>query len=474
MNEREEARLAAQRKAAEEDQLARARRAEARAKKDIEDKEKREKAREQRQQERWERETKAKAAQPEQRRVPSTSKLPWLNLILDSSNLHINEDGELQLAPVNGHHNISPNGGTNKESRLAAKASSSSQPWELNCEICGSRGINKVILFSIYLIIVPHTICNLQDDGVPLMSCGKCGRWQHIVCHDAADARSGRPKRDWQIEDFTCKHCLNKMAATAGNDSRYHQLARNVNGRSAADHPSPSNGLSAIQALSDMRSLASSRGSSSGPYDKPELLPNLHPTYSVGGRSDTNSPIPRSRSQAAFAFSHYEPHQRGFSSHINPPPPIPARLGEQPQYPSSAAYVSQAQYGWRPYDTSRNGVQYNSLPPNLPSSNPRPTPYQPYSAHIEGSMTQIPYGSHLSGRDATFLSPSPVHHHQPGIDYTLRNGLNLVSDGQPLAEGSAHHFGRGPILPSPSPLSRGSGMYPVAAQPTSTPYHYQK
>jgi hypothetical protein len=60
----------------------------------------------------------------------------------------------------------------------------------------------------------PHALTILQDDSLPTVSCGTCGRWQHITCHDAVDHNSGYPKRNWTTTQFTCRRC--RMAPTYG------------------------------------------------------------------------------------------------------------------------------------------------------------------------------------------------------------------------------------------------------------------
>jgi hypothetical protein len=40
-----------------------------------------------------------------------------------------------------------------------------------------------------------------------MMSCGVCSRWQHIQCHDHADRQAGRPRRNWNSEEFICSRC---------------------------------------------------------------------------------------------------------------------------------------------------------------------------------------------------------------------------------------------------------------------------
>ena len=40
-----------------------------------------------------------------------------------------------------------------------------------------------------------------------MVSCGSCGKWQHITCHDNADRHKGLPKRNWTTQKFLCRRC---------------------------------------------------------------------------------------------------------------------------------------------------------------------------------------------------------------------------------------------------------------------------
>jgi len=175
-SEKEEARLAAKKREEETERDARAHRAEARAKKEEEERAKRELAREQRRIEREEREQ--RAARMEKRRER------------EQSEEHSNAAGPSQ---ANGTRATRP-----KSKPMPAPApvpapaprrpEPSDTDWILDCEICKIYGQN-------------------MDDGLPMVSCGSCNKWQHITCHDVADQRLGRPKRNWNLGQFFCRRC---------------------------------------------------------------------------------------------------------------------------------------------------------------------------------------------------------------------------------------------------------------------------
>lgn len=174
----------------------------------------------------------------------------------------------------------------------SASASGSRTPvgedWMLDCEICHRSGINKVNGCAQFpqRYDFAHT-WKLQDDGSPLLCCGKCSKWQHITCHDLADRKAGRPKRDWDKEEFICRDCQNRSIA---------------NGR---------------QVLNGSSSASFDAGRTPSPY--------YHQTSGYAGQAPygQNYPHPHPRppyqQHTAITFSHYQPQQRGFTSALSSP-----------------------------------------------------------------------------------------------------------------------------------------------------------
>ena len=172
------------------------------------------------------------------------------------------------------------------------------EDWMLDCEICHRSGINKVsgcVQFP-QRYGFAHT-WKLQDDGSPLLCCGKCSKWRHIACHDLADRKAGRPKRDWDKEEFICRNCQNRSIA---------------NGR---------------QVLNGSSSASFDAGRTPSPY--------YHQTSGHAGQAPygQNYPHPHPRppyqQDTAITFSHYQPQQRGFTSALSSP-----HMQAMPQAPS--------------------------------------------------------------------------------------------------------------------------------------------
>ncbi|KAI0035502.1 hypothetical protein K488DRAFT_68310 [Vararia minispora EC-137] len=201
--EKEEQRLAEIRRQEEEEKMSRVRRLEARQKREEEERIKRENAREQRRKEREEREARRHALVEAQEQEESSLATTPIDVV--------NED----LAPEQKSAVATPAKTPRKRQKPAEKIANGeagepgkatpkragrkvkgadgagkpgSEEWELDCEICDRRGKNL-------------------DDDLGLVSCGRCGKWQHIRCYDAADKRAGRTRRDWEKEEFMCQRC---------------------------------------------------------------------------------------------------------------------------------------------------------------------------------------------------------------------------------------------------------------------------
>ena len=144
-----------------------------------------------------------------------------------------------------------------------------------------------------------------QDDGSPLLCCGRCSKWQHIACHDMADRNAGRPKRDWDAEEFICCACQ----------------GRNVpNGRQV-----PNGSSSASYDL----------GRTPSPYHH---QPSGYPGQASYGQNYPLHPhLPRLPypHHTAITFSHYQPQQRGFSSTHSSSPHAQA-MSQAPTYTQPA------------------------------------------------------------------------------------------------------------------------------------------
>lgn len=158
---------------------------------------------------------------------------------------------------------------------------------------------------------------------MPLMSCGKCGKWQHITCHDTADDRARRPRRNWDIVDFFCIRCRGLEQSTSSQNNTHWQYGQSY----PTLHPS---------------SMASSYLSSSGlvPKSSNGFAQMREPRLAVNGQKTPMNYMPYAHRSAAsesqfrndivpvasqilapvrqhnsVTFAHYQPLQRGFAPH---------------------------------------------------------------------------------------------------------------------------------------------------------------
>ncbi|KIK62360.1 hypothetical protein GYMLUDRAFT_495420 [Collybiopsis luxurians FD-317 M1] len=352
-SEKEEARLAARRKADEDERMSRARRLEARQQREEAERVKRETAREQRRKEREAREEQeAKEAEEKERkekekekkerekaeRTAEKARQRASNKRGPSTSSSVSNGAVLLHHPSSGVSSV--NGGS-RSSRTPA-----GDDWELDCEICHRRGINL-------------------DDGVPLLCCGSCAKWQHIPCHDRADAQAGRPRRNWDQVEFICRQCrvnTNAMSSAGYNGIQMHYP------QAAPTNMHPS--LRAVHSTSSYRNHVP-YGQGLG-YDAPSRTNNGGyievPSINDGkgyGTSDMRSSIPlqthmgyshsmqQQQPPKQISFSHYQPQRHEFQHNRY----------EQHQYQSSSAYGQANQpYGNRG-NSNNNVTGWNGYPP---------------------------------------------------------------------------------------------------------------
>ncbi|KAI0654682.1 hypothetical protein C8Q70DRAFT_936899 [Cubamyces menziesii] len=314
-SEKEEARLAAKKRAEEEEKMARARRQEARLKKEEAERAKRERAREQRAKEREEREARAraKAERAESKDVDTSAARSTATPTVNGT----------QPSSVQPSRVVTPNGVRSPD-------------WVLDCEICHKQGVNVVsYIASSFSELYSRSE---QDDGLPMVSCGYCNRWQHIPCHDLNDQRSGRPRRNWEEQQFYCSHC--RARATNGGGTY---------GSHAQGYPAPSQyswsqaartaavpkpmGVDPYAQTSDLRYSHRSPLENGSGYPQQQQYSANH----VGAASYSRPSYPNN----GFSFPHYQSDQRGVPSRGAPLPPLHSSgWGNGSGYPSPADHLN--------------------------------------------------------------------------------------------------------------------------------------
>jgi hypothetical protein len=195
------------------------------------------------------------------------------------------------------------------------------------------------------------------------MSCGSCSKWQHIPCHDAADRKSGRPPRNWEVEEFICSDCNSRVGAglPAQRSDQYSQgNYAQTKVQLRWDHGRSSPKLPVGRQVTDPTIIRV----------RPEL-PSPMNGYSQPVNNEQYvraSPPAASNSYSNITFSHYHPQRRGFSS-------SPGLLAQQHQ-----PQLSQIQTHPLPHSSS-------SIPPHNP-----PIIYSPHNNALATPQMQA-YGT---------------------------------------------------------------------------------
>lgn len=156
------------------------------------------------------------------------------------------------------------------------------------------------------------------------MSCGTCSRWQHIQCHDRADRVAGRPRRNWNSEEFICSHCratqrvqYNNYQFPASKEVLLHDS------RPFQAHASPQLNMPSGSSSVSHQDYRSSPHYLSG-YN------NTHPHGRSNGQQYPNSQYPSGLAgHSIVSFSHYQPSHHSFLPNAANRPP---RLNVQPLY----------------------------------------------------------------------------------------------------------------------------------------------
>ncbi|OBZ72258.1 hypothetical protein A0H81_07462, partial [Grifola frondosa] len=455
-SEKEEARAAAKKKAEEDEKTARARRQEARMKKEEAERERREQAREQRRIEREEREARAQAKAD---RADQSIDAGVTNLYPSSTDVEFGGPESTATPVANGTHST----GSVQSSRVVTPSGVRTPDWILDCEICLKHGVNI-------------------DDGLPMVCCGMCGKWQHITCHDLADQRAGRPRRNWDVQQFYCLHCRprasNGRTYTAPQQQPYAATQQySWQQGSSAVHPQKAAPSVApdpyIQSTSDVRFFPRQPVENGMGYSQQQRYP---PTTAS---SPSPSAYSRAQHSVPLTFAHYQPEQRGFqrASQTSPvqAPPVwsngypsadSMNARSQPvqfvsQYPQGntvyangrmpSAYQSQSVPQLQAYGTSYDSTQ---LRPNSrwPASNgyhsqaPAGSAVQVAAESLatmhEGggnryaaagwSQSQSPYAQ----QQRQPQSQHPYMQNQPNGDALTNHGYGAMRGGQHLPAGS--------------------------------------
>lgn len=163
-----------------------------------------------------------------------------------------------------------------------------------------------------------------------MMSCGKCFKWQHIACHDQADERAGRAKRNWDVVEFICQQCRSRMFAStevpnsSSRDPHFvHRLPQGPGLPSSYHHAIPyhpyfAQGYGASQSSphSAISTLYHAANGNYPHYTQPyndARTPGTPDQYPIASQSYVSAHHYNQQS-SSISFSHYQPRGGGFST----------------------------------------------------------------------------------------------------------------------------------------------------------------
>ncbi|KAI8969854.1 hypothetical protein BD414DRAFT_502363 [Trametes punicea] len=433
--EKEEARLAAKKRAEEEEKMARAKRQEARLKKEEAERAKRERAREQRRKEREERETRARA-----KAERAESKDAETSVARSTATPTVN--GTQASSSVQPSRVVTPNGVRSPD-------------WVLDCEICHKQGVNV-------------------DDGLAMVSCGSCNRWQHIPCHDLNDQRSGRPRRNWEEQQFYCSRCRQRATnggAYSGYSSQGYPAASQYSWsqatRTHAAHKPP--GMPPYSQASDMRYYQHSPVENGTVYPQQQQYSANH----AGAAPYSRSSYPT----GSLSISHYQPAVSSRGAGVASPPGS-STWSSNNGYASSAEQMSGRMQSARfvpQYGHTSNVYSSSRMPPAHLNAT---SPLSPYNAPGTMSAARWPntaatngYHASPSGNAIHTAAESLTYMHDAGSRYGGASGWSQQSYGQPQQQPvsqfpqSDHSSQHGRTSFPPGQL----GVDPLAGQVYQTP-----
>jgi hypothetical protein len=231
-----------------------------------------------------------------------------------------------------------------------------------------------------------------------------------VACHDLADRRDGRPKRDWKVDKFTCKSCLEKAANKRTRKRRKKDIAENPEGERQDGVDAPGE-----------------QSAESGPVELVPVVPAPMPPppppmYIQSPPKQFFAPQPNGRPMPPQMHPHPQPYE---FAQLNSQIPIPfpgVPLGE----------ATPQQMGYPPYpQTSPNGHGFPMA--HHFNVTPAPSPY-PQQQHI-GPHAPMKMPPH---------APVPSWNQQPGmgtIGVPIMNGMNMNGMGSPAHRQQPYFMG---------------------------------
>lgn len=184
-----------------------------------------------------------------------------------------------------------------------------------------------------------------------MMSCGICSKWQHISCHDNADLRAGRPKRNWDAEEFICQRCRSQKS---NGPYQHHQPRQYQDNSTTHPHIQQSQTSDRMMYVNPIANFSAPRAAPryAGVQAYATSTPSGQHDYDNFRTSTSTSIVQRPyQAHPAITFAHYQPDPQGFSTRQTYQRDLPIQ---------SSAYLQQPQYP--PFPSQQQGVPMTLRP----------------------------------------------------------------------------------------------------------------
>ena len=220
-----------------------------------------------------------------------------------------------------------------------------------------------------------------------------------VACHDLADRRDGRPKRDWKVDKFTCKSCLEKAANKRTRKRRKKDIAESAEG----------GGQDGVDVPSEQPAESRPVELAPAPIPPPALVPPMH------FQSPQKQFITPQNGRPMPPQIHSHPQQPYEFTQLNnqlPIPPPGGPLGDAPPL----------QMGYPPYPQPSipNGHGFQMAHHfNIP---PGPSPY--------------PQQQHIGPHAPVMMPPHDPWNQQPSV---MPNGVPMMTRMNMNGMGSSVH-----------------------------------
>jgi uncharacterized protein YlaI len=191
-----------------------------------------------------------------------------------------------------------------------------------------------------------------------MMSCGICNKWQHIICHDSADLRAGRRKRNWDIEEFVCQRCRSRGSQKYETAFQPRQYSTQSSGPHQQPHtPERLPHIQPTANFSTSRTVAGYAGVQGYTSSTPSAQ-NGHDNFLTSTPSASMTQQQPYQPLSAITFAHYQPDQAGFSTRQTYQRDLP---GTSYVYQQPPQYIGRSSQQLQPEVTNLRPVQVRKL-----------------------------------------------------------------------------------------------------------------